>query len=223
MSEEAIDYNLRQKREDEAHEKAYAAWYAGLSAREKAALRKSEGVSISARMDKPYVQKPKRKRPEDDGREPRTDRHAVIVRPDMAGAVDTLGDVLAERFGVALATAEAIAAWHVGEVESAALTHKAFLFQRLIAGFIEPGNLRIRAAGLAYAANLAVLNGLGSLRNFATQNGVSPSAVSKEKRRWQKDLELPPSPHGKSEEACQNYSRSQKTKHWRNQKCKAKP
>jgi len=220
------DYTFRQKRENEAHEKAYDAWFASLSQEQQKKLRAAGGLSKSARLSKAFVEKTRRKKNDREEGSDETcdpaDRPAASASFDIAAAVDTLADMLAEEHGISSEAAAAIAKWHTRNVEAEAISYKAFLFQRLIAGFIEPGNLRIRAAGLAFAANLAALNGIGTLREFARKNGVTPAAVSKEKRRWQKDLKLPPSPHGKSEEACQNYSHAQKSKHWRKTKCKIK-
>lgn len=220
------DYTFRQKRENEAHEKNYEAWFASLSPQQQEKLRKAGGVTKSARLSKAFVEKSRRQKKDREDRDEEScdpaDRPSASISIDIAAAVDTLADWLAEEHGISLGAATAIANWHNATVEAEAMAYKAFLFQRLIAGFIEPGNLRIRAAGLAFAANLAALNGIGTLREFARKNGVTPAAVSKEKRRWQKDLKLPPSPHGKSEAACQNYSTAQKAKHWRNKKCKIK-
>ena len=220
------DYTQTQNRRDAEHSEAYRKWYAMLSPEEKKTLAKGDAhLTGSARLNLPYVQNPKKARRDNDPdrqeSEERASENRASYSPDISASVDTLADQLAERFGVSGDTAKRIVAWHNEAVEREAITYKAFLFQRVIAGFIEPGNLRVRAGALAFAAGLDALNGLGSLREFSKKVGVSPAIVSRVKLWWQKELNLSPSPHGKSEQARANYSTAQKEKHWRNKKCQS--
>lgn len=219
------DYLQRQAREDAAHEIQYAKWVKSLSLADREKLRKANpALSDAASLDKPYVTKKRgRKDDSEESSQDPAESNAASFTPDIASAVDSLAEILAERFRISIEAAKQIAAWHKSTVESESIAYKAFLLQRMIAAFIEPGNLRLRAGGLAFAANLAALNGVGTLRDFAARINVSPAAVSKVKKWWQTELALPPSPHGKSREACANYSTAQKNKHWRYKKCKAIP
>ena len=88
--------------------------------------------------------------------------------------------------------------------------------QRVIGGIISSDNALIAVTALAFALNLDALNGLGSIREAAKKFGVSPEAISKKKRQWEKDLEIPPNAFAKSAAAKQALSIAQQTKHWKN-------
>jgi hypothetical protein len=97
--------------------------------------------------------------------------------------------------------------------------------QRVIGGIISSDNALIAVTALAFALNLDALNGLGSIREAAKKFGVSPEAISKKKRQWEKDLEIPPNAFAKSQAAKLALSIAQQTKHWKNAlwKAPAKP
>ena len=99
--------------------------------------------------------------------------------------------------------------------------HEAHLLQLVVGGLISAKNPKVQCAGLAYATGLGALNGLGNQHQFAKANGVSRQSISKSNRFWKKTLGLGKSPHQKTEEACETYSKSQKEKHWRKQKATA--
>ena len=61
-------------------------------------------------------------------------------------------------------------------------------------------------------------NGLGTMQDWALQNGVSRAAVSKVAKFWQRELGLPAGSHMRDEQKCRAYSEAQKQKHWRNRK-----
>ena len=79
-------------------------------------------------------------------------------------------------------------------------------------------NSKLKAAGLAFASDLALVNNLGTMQDYARTIGVSRAAVSKEAKFWQRELSLAAGSHMRDEEKCRAYSEAQKSKHWRNQK-----
>ena len=138
---------------------------------------------------------------------------------DFAERVDKLSDQLMEKFGVTRDIAELLAVFMVQTIEQQSIAYKAWLFGKVCGEVLNAKNVKLTVAGLAFASNLAALNGIPSIRAFARLHHVSPEAVSKVKRRWQKDLQLPDSPHSKDEEARAKYSEVQKSdRHWRRQK-----
>jgi len=140
---------------------------------------------------------------------------------DMADIFDKPEDDLADRFGITPKQAAAIIQWHTTEVENATRREKANYLQVIVGGLLSSKNPKLNSAGLAFAANLAALNGLPCQREYARQNHISASAISKVVRAWQKSLDLMPSAHQKSEKACEVYSQVGKNRHWRAQKVKA--
>lgn len=88
----------------------------------------------------------------------------------------------------------------------------------LIALLLSEPNLRIAGAALAFAADLAALNGLGTQRKYSISIGVTPAAISKKVVKFRDLLNLPDNAHGKSKKARQSYSDAQKRKHWRKRK-----
>lgn len=215
------DYAVRQARRDAEHERAYADWLATLNPSQRRMLAAADDVSPGARLDTAAVERSRRGpvMPEPSHRPEETLR--MSHTPDMAGRVDTLAETYAERYGISEDLAARIAADHVEAVEAEAMTYKAFLFQRLIGAFIAPGNVKLRAGALAFAANLAALNGLGTQTEYAARLRVRRQSLSKVVVWWRKELNLPPSPHCKSDEARRKFSEAQKQKHWRKKKCRA--
>jgi hypothetical protein len=138
---------------------------------------------------------------------------------DFAERVDKLSDQLMEKFGFPLEIAELLAVFMVQTIEQQSIAYKAWLFGKVCGEVLNAKNVKLSVAGLAFASNLAALNGIPSIRAFAKQNHVSPEAVSKVKRKWQKDLLLPDSPHSKDAQARAAYSEVQSSdRHWRKQK-----
>ena len=146
------------------------------------------------------------------------DRPEASFVLDMAATLDVTEERLAEELGVALKDARQFVVWHRERVVRESITYKARLFQTLVAGFLEAGNPRLVAGGLAFATNLAALNGLGTQDEFAKRLGLRRSAVSKLVKWWQRELHLPTSPHMKSEVACHAYEDVSRHKHWRKRK-----
>lgn len=90
--------------------------------------------------------------------------------------------------------------------------------ERIAAVFLSAPNVRISAAGLAFATQLDAINGFGSQIKYAAAIGVSRAAISKSVRHWRRLLDLPTNGYMKSEDACASYSRVQKERHWRRRK-----
>lgn len=140
---------------------------------------------------------------------------AAVAAPDMGALLDGCADVLQERWGVSPGAAVEIAAWMDARVEREAEERKAMVVARMVGLFVNASNAKMLSASLAYAAGLALPYGLGSMEEWATSNGVTRQAVSKQAKKWRKELGLAPGEHGRSEELCQKYSEAQKNGHWR--------
>ena len=140
---------------------------------------------------------------------------------DYAAAIDKPSEILADEFGITFQQATALLEWHQKEIELAVNREKANHLQLIVGGLLASKNPKLNAAGLAFAANLAALNGLPCQREYARQNHVSASAISKVVKGWQRALGILPSAHQKSESACQTYSEVGKTRHWRGRPFKA--
>lgn len=134
---------------------------------------------------------------------------------DFASQIDTPDEEIAERFGISVKQARLLLAWHQTAVETAIRQAQAQYLQVIVGGLLSAKNPKLSAAGLAFAGDLAALNGLHCQREYAKQLHVSPSAISKVVKAWQRALGLRPSAHQKSEAACRTYSTSGKANHWR--------
>lgn len=140
---------------------------------------------------------------------------------DVSQAIDQPVEILAEQFNIPLQTAKEILDWHRSEMNDAIRSAEASHLQIIVGGLLSARNPKLSAAGLAFAGNLAALNGLPSQRDFARENHISPEAISKMVRMWSSALGLNPSVHQKSANACRIYSRIGKTAHWRSKKVSA--
>lgn len=137
------------------------------------------------------------------------------IDPDFALEIDQPHEILAEEFGLTSDQARQLLTWHAREVTAAVDREKANYLQLIVGGLLSSKNPKLNAAGLAFAAGLAALNGLPCQREYARQNHVSAQAVSKVVTGWQRALNLRPSAHQKSAQACETYSHVGKTRHWR--------
>jgi hypothetical protein len=146
------------------------------------------------------------------------ERSAASYTPDFAGVLDGDASLLAERAGISLEKAEAIFIFMQDRIERESAAREAAAIVTIAAAFLKGANSKLLAAGLAYASDLALTNGLGTMQDWARENGVSRAAVSKVAKFWQRQLGLPAGSHMRDEEKCQAYSEAQKSKHWRNQK-----
>lgn len=146
------------------------------------------------------------------------ERSAASFEPDLAKALDGDAENLAEMAGISLGSAKAIFRNMAIRVEREAARREATAIATIAAAFLKGTNSKLLAAGLAYASDLSLTNGLGTMQEWALQNGVSRAAVSKVAKFWQRELGLPAGSHMRDEQKCRAYSEAQKAKHWRNQK-----
>jgi hypothetical protein len=143
---------------------------------------------------------------------------SASYRTDLAAEIDTFGETIAERFGLGLEAAYLLAEWMANEIAQRAMNYRAQDLNRISGVFIDSKNPKLFSAGLAFAANIASINGLGTQAEFARQLGLSRAAVSKATKFWQSFLNLPPSPHMKSAKACEKYRKKAREDHWRRRK-----
>lgn len=143
------------------------------------------------------------------------------IDADPAKEIDSRVEIIADEWGLTLEAAAALLKWHDEAVAAAIYQNQSDLLAIVVGGLIGAKNIKIASAGLAFAAQLDAVNGLGSQSDYARSLGVSKSAISKSTRAWERDLGLQKSPHQKSASACETYSRIGKDNHWRTQKVSA--
>lgn len=146
------------------------------------------------------------------------DSQAASYAPDMASAVDGPAEQVAELAGITLDQARAVVAWADARVERESETRKSRVVVKIAGAFLNCANPKLQAAALAYASDLAVTSGMGTMQDYAQTIAVSRAAISKVSKWWQRELELPPGSHMRDEGKCKIYSAAQKAKHWRKQK-----
>ena len=137
---------------------------------------------------------------------------------DFSEIIDTPSEAFAEQFGISAAQAAKIMRWHHTVVKDSLSRHLAQMLGIIVGGLLSAKNPKLSSAGLAFSVGLDALNGLGCQREYSIKNGLSPSALSKVVKAWQRSLGLRPSVHQKSEEACSTYSEVGKARHWRTQR-----
>jgi len=207
-----------------SYKNEYRAWVASLPPEERARLKKAgvaapyddEGVVIHSHG--PEITLTSRDAP---------DSSAASVSPDMALLCDQLRDDLAERFGHAegdQGSAERwkkVAAYMAARVEEESRRYQSWLMNKLVGALIDAPNPKLSVAGLAFASDIAALNGYSDMAAYARRIGVSRAAVSKSKRYWQTMLDLPESSHGKPAATREKLRRVTRERHWRRRKFKA--
>lgn len=205
---EESTYIDRSRRMQNRATEAYATWVAQMSPDER---RKLRDLNLEAA-------------PEDEsevgGHSPFSlsdiaDTPLARVLPDYAASIDKPHEILADEFGISAEKAARLIQWHNLEIQAAVDREKSNYLQLIIGGLLSSKNPKLNAAGLAFAANLAALNGLPCQREYARQNHISASALSKVVKAWSHTLGLRPSAHQKSEQACATYSEVGKKNHWR--------
>lgn len=140
---------------------------------------------------------------------------SASYEPDVAEKIDKPHQVFAETFDIPEATAKRILTWHRAATKEAVRKQEAVFLGLIVGGLLATENPKLSAAGLAFAVGLDALNGLGSQREFAKANHISPTAVSKVTLYWRTTLRLPTSVFQKSDEAREKYSSIGKNDHWR--------
>jgi len=145
-------------------------------------------------------------------------RSSASYSPDMAAAIDTDTDRLSEIAGLTARQALVIEIFLKKNIDEEAARRESRAITAIAGAFLKGTNSKLLAAGLAYASDLSVTSGMGTMQDWARENGVSRAAVSKVAKFWQRELELPAGSHMRDEQKCRAYSEAQTTKHWRNQK-----
>jgi len=140
---------------------------------------------------------------------------------DFAAQIDGQAGQIADDFDVSYQQAEKILAWHLAEVSGAIRSYDADLLSIVVGGLLSSKNIRIAAAGLAFASQMSVANSLGSQAEYSRKIGVSRTILSKSVKAWKKALRLRTNIWQKSDEACETYSAKAKEKHWRSTKATA--
>lgn len=212
----SADYTAHAARQQKAAQEAHAKWLQGLSAEQVANLKRL-GV-FDAPSDSHEV----------GGHAPgqtadMAESSMARVESDVAEEIDAKSEAggIADEFGVSLQTAQRILAWHKGQIKGALLSREADLLSVVVGGLLATKNIKISAAALAFASNMAAVNGLGCQSEYARKLGVSRTILSRAVVAWGRQLGLHPSAHQKSEKACATYSEVGKTNHWRRTKVSA--
>lgn len=204
------DYQERAARMNQAAKSAHKEWVASLT------------PSQRRNLEKLGVLDPAKDRHEVGGHSPHQISDVAetsIARDDTdpTATIDDPASLLADEFGLPLDVAEQLHAWHQQSCEAALRQREGDLLSIVIGGLISSKNIRISAAGLAFAAELDAVNGLGTQAAYARLLGVTRSSISKSVKAWRRSLQLRRSSHQKSDEACQTYSEVGKKNHWRRQ------
>lgn len=147
------------------------------------------------------------------------DSSAASYSVDVAGVVDGPAEQLCELAGISMEQARKVVAWADARVEREAADRKSRVVVKVAGAFLNCANAKLMAAGLAYASDLALTTGMGTMNDYAASIAVSRQAVSKVAKFWQRELELAPGSHMRDEEKCAAYSQAQKAKHWRKNLC----
>ncbi|MES2571456.1 MAG: hypothetical protein V4710_15555 [Verrucomicrobiota bacterium] len=201
------DYNARSRDYNKRYTNAYQDWVGSLNPgeRRKLVLMGVEGASL----DKQQANNNKT--------DPSGWNNEQIAPTEI---VDPVSDILCDKFGITVEQARGITLFFAAMAEKETQRRESLQLSRVIGGFLKPGNLRVRAYALAFAADLAALNGIGTQTEGAKACGCTRSNMSKETTWWSDCLELPPSSHQKTRAERQVLSKAQKSNHWRNKKCK---
>lgn len=203
-----LDYDQRADQWNREYQEEYRKWVASLSPAQRAKLKRADLGRPLSSSDRVGGRSP------DEDRDP-ADSYIASYDPDIAGSIDRPEEILAEEYSLTMAQSKAIAKFIARREKEISQRRDAWLLQRIVGVLISSSNVKVSAAGLAFACQLNVLNGMGTLREWAACNGVSPASVSKSQILWRETLALPTSPHGKSEAARAALSKAQKEKHWR--------
>lgn len=107
------------------------------------------------------------------GQQMLTDNQASY-EPDMAAAIDTEREILADRYGVSLAVADAI----IADRRSMNTAEAARILGQILGVFIAAKNPAVIVHALSLAAGLTQLNGVHSEAEVARKLGVTRALVS---------------------------------------------
>ncbi|MBA3834210.1 MAG: hypothetical protein H0X34_20420 [Chthoniobacterales bacterium] len=141
--------------------------------------------------------------------------HEAFV-PDMAELTDKPHEIMAENFGIPLAAAARIQAWHDAEMAGAWQERFVHDFAKIMSVLLQPnGDMAAKVWGLAFSFGLASrMNGVQSMAAVARRlfpkghpkEARSRALLSHYKRFWDNALPSTVRIFGKSPEACAKYS-----------------
>jgi hypothetical protein len=141
---------------------------------------------------------------------------AASFTEDFQSSIDSTADEIREKFlPLSPKLALQIAQWHEERVIAESEKRKAGVIITIAGAFLGGSNVKLLAAGLAYATDLAITSGMGTMQAWAIKTGLSKQAISKSAKWWKKALGLPGGSHMRDEETCASYQRAQTDKHWR--------
>jgi hypothetical protein len=210
MSDEVLGgYEAHVTREKTKYLLSYEAWETNLTPEERKILRSASAPDIED-----HVSQGSRKVLIGLERDA-ADSSLASYEVNLADAVDSVVDEIRDKWGVDQKKAEEIARWAEGRIAQEAESRKASMIVKIAGVFLNCSNVRLVAAGLSYATDLALTTNMGTMQEWAIKNGLSRAAVSKSARWWSRELSLPVGSHMRDEETCRAYSEAQKTKHWR--------
>ena len=200
------------RRENLAYLLAYEEWENSLSPKERAVLGRAAAPDFEDHRAHSS------KREVTGALSDAAERSSASYWPDFAKEIDMEAEQLAEIASLPMDTAKLIAVYLSARVEQEAARKESTAIARIAGAFLKCANSKLLAAGLAYASDLSITAGMGTMQDWARQNGVSRAAVSKVAKFWQRELGLPAGSHMRDEDKCRAYSEAQKQKHWRNKK-----
>lgn len=146
------------------------------------------------------------------------ERPSASYTPSFAEACDTEAERIAEIADIPLSKALIVAVYMKRQIEIESAKRESRAIVTIAAAFLNATNAKLLAGGLAFASDLALTAGLGTMQDWARKIAVSRAAVSKVAKWWQRQLGLPTGSHMRDPEKCRAYSEAQLEKHWRKQK-----
>ena len=146
------------------------------------------------------------------------ERPSASYVPDLEKEIDTDAERIAEIADIPLHKAKIISVFMQQRIEEESSRREARTIISIAGTFLKCANAKLMAAGLAFASDLAVSSGMGTMQDWAKVIGVSRAAISKVAKFWQRELGLPTGSHMRDQEKCRAYSEAQIKKHWRKQK-----
>jgi hypothetical protein len=135
--------------------------------------------------------------------------------PNPSDAIDTEGELIAERFGISLKKGEAIAEWIIHNQREAEIKRAAELIPIFLALMMRPGNVRARLVALCFATGLNRINHFNTLADAAEALGVSRASISRLQIYFRNFLGLRKNEHSRKDETCLRYQNDKLTNHWR--------
>lgn len=232
------EYTARQTIRDQQNTRQCAAWLEAMSPAQRAKAielgivkvekgKDGETISATAEMPPEYITKDVCM--DGDAAELFENSTCLSATPDMAASVDKMPDLLAEHFGLNEKQGLGVSLFIARHVKLEVHRATSLMLYRAVGYLLAPGNLLLRAHGMAHAARLAMSwAGIRSLRHSAQiiseklGDKISVEAVRKAALHWIKLLELPPLENAKSDAAKESYRQDKLTNHWRNKLCTKK-